>query len=210
MKRPTRLADRKQETAGKQRGNRSLADSRINRSGLSRGTVAPSFRLPMLTGGEADLDTYRGRRVLLVFSDPHCRPCRELMPELEALNKRTPDIEVLVISRGDIEAVRAEFAERPVSFPVAIQKRWEISRRYAMFATPIAYLIDEAGVTASEVATGVEAILVLLASSQILALLKSVKKLQNSFRKMAKADSPGVSKMEKHHGKDIRRGIHRG
>jgi len=26
-----------------------------------------------------------------------------------------------------------------------LQQQWEISRRYAMFAAPIAYLIDEAG-----------------------------------------------------------------
>jgi len=172
--------------------------------------MAPSFRLPLLGGGEIGLEAYRGRRLLLVFSDPHCRPCRELMPELDALHKRTPDIEILVISRGDIEAVRTEFTGRPVSFPVAMQKRWEISRRYAMFATPIGYLIDEAGVTASDVATGMEAILVLLASSQILALLKSVKKLQNSFRKLANASQPGGTQREKHHGKNIRRGIDRG
>jgi hypothetical protein len=44
--------------------------------------------------------------------------------------------------------------------------QWEISRRYAMFATPIAYLIDEAGIIARDVAVGVEPILALMAKAK--------------------------------------------
>src|ERR1700733_9572171 len=154
------------------KGNRPLSASRLNRSGLPRGTPAPLFKLPSLKGGEIALDTYRGRRVMVVFSDPKCKPCHALMPELVALHKRTPDIEVLIISRGNLETVRAEFEQRPVPFPVAVQKSWEISRRYAMFATPIAYLIDESGKIAGDIAIGSEPILILLAGAQILALVK--------------------------------------
>jgi hypothetical protein len=49
-----------------------------------------------------------------------------------------------------------------LTFPVVLQPHWEISRRYAMFATPIAYLIGEAGVIAHDVAVGEDAILKLL------------------------------------------------
>ena len=45
-----------------------------------------------------------------------------------------------------------------------LQQQWEISRKYAMFATPIAYLIDEQGVIARDVAVGTDAILSLLAT----------------------------------------------
>src|SRR5206468_1918024 len=58
----------------KHTGNRSLSESRLNRGGLPAGTPAPAFRLPRLDGGEISLEEYRGRRVLLVFSDPHCGP----------------------------------------------------------------------------------------------------------------------------------------
>jgi len=44
---------------------------------------------------------------------------------------------------------------------VVLQQQWEISRRYAMFATPIAYLIDEAGIIAQDVVLGVAPILTL-------------------------------------------------
>ncbi|RMF87775.1 MAG: hypothetical protein D6736_12085, partial [Nitrospinota bacterium] len=53
------------------KGHRSLAGSRINRSGLSAGTLAPDFTLPRLEGGELALAEYRGQPVVLVFSDPH-------------------------------------------------------------------------------------------------------------------------------------------
>src|SRR5438128_6837869 len=67
--------------------NRSLARSRIKRDGLKAGTSAPSFRLPRLDGGELSLEELRGKRVLLVFSDPHCGPCQMLAPQLEKFHR---------------------------------------------------------------------------------------------------------------------------
>lgn len=180
----------KKETAPAHKGNRPLSASRINRSGLPRDVAAPTFTLPSVNGGEISLDTYRGRRLLLVFSDPKCGPCRRMMPELASLHRRTPDIDVLVISRGAIKAVKAELAEHPVTFPVAVQKSWEISRRYAMFATPIAYLIDDFGKIASEVTVGPEPILILLASAQMLSLVKTVKRIKDSLAGKVKTKRP--------------------
>jgi hypothetical protein len=42
-----------------------------------------------------------------------------------------------------------------------MQRQWEISKQYGMFATPIAYLIDERGINVHDVAIGVEPILAL-------------------------------------------------
>src|ERR1043166_2627904 len=56
---------------------RSLARSRIKRDGLKAGTPAPDFHLPRLDGrGELSVADFRGRKLLLVFSDPHCGPCQ--------------------------------------------------------------------------------------------------------------------------------------
>jgi peroxiredoxin len=138
---------------------RAPARSRINRSGLAAGTQAPSFRLPSINGGEISLEQYRGGRTLLVFSDPDCGPCNALAPELEKLHRQTPDLQVLMIGRGEPEANRARAVEHGLTFPVALQRRWEISQAYGMFATPIGYLIDEQGVIAADVAMGRDAIL---------------------------------------------------
>jgi peroxiredoxin len=139
----------------------SLARSKINRNGLKAGTHAPEFRLPRVDGGELSLADFRGRRVLLVFSDPNCGPCDELAPHLEEMHRERSDLQMLMISRRDAEATRDKAARLGLSFPIVMQKQWEISLQYGMFATPIAYLIDEQGILLSDVAVGVEPILAL-------------------------------------------------
>jgi len=73
-------------------------------------------------------------------------------------------ISVVMISKGEPKENRAKVKEHGLTFPVVLQQQWEVSRRYAMFATPIAYLINEAGVIACDVAVGMDAILGLMAA----------------------------------------------
>jgi peroxiredoxin len=140
---------------------RSLAATRLNRKGLKAGDKAPDFRLPRIGGAELSLDEFRGMRVLLVFSDPHCGPCMELAPRLQEIHDERPDFSVLVISRGDVDENRAKADSLGLSYPIVLQQKWEVSLKYAMFATPIGYLINEQGVLASDVAVGIEPILAL-------------------------------------------------
>ena len=146
-------------------GNRALARSKIARNGLKAGTPAPPFRLPRLDGGELALEDLRGSRVLLVFSDPHCVPCDALAPQLEQWHREHPEVRMVMISRGEPGENRAKVRKHGLTFPVVLQQHWEISRRYAMFATPIAYLVDEVGVITHDVATGADAILRLAKNS---------------------------------------------
>jgi len=125
------------------------------------GCAGAVHRLPQIDGGELALDDFRGKRLLLVFSDPNCGPCDELAPQLEEMHRQRSDLQVLMISRRDAEATRAKAAGLGLSFPIVMQKQWEISLQYGMFATPIAYLIDEQSVLLSDVAVGVEPILAL-------------------------------------------------
>jgi peroxiredoxin len=144
--------------------NRSLARSKVKRDGLKAGTPAPDFRLPCLDGTERSLQDFRGQRVLLVLSDPHCGPCQALAPDLEKFHLTTnpADPAVVMISRGEPNENRAKVNEDGLTFPVLLQQRWEISRLYAIFATPVAYLLDEQGVIVKDVAVGVEPIQALL------------------------------------------------
>jgi peroxiredoxin len=139
----------------------SLARSRLNRNGLKVGATAPDFRLARIDAGELSLSDLRGERVLLVFSDPDCGPCDELAPRLQELHLLRPDLQVLAISRRDFHATRAKSESLGLTYPFVMQKQWEISLKYGMFATPIGYLIDEQGVLLSDVAVGVEPILAL-------------------------------------------------
>ena len=67
-----------------------------------------------------------------------------------------------MVSKGEPKENRAKVKEHGLTFPIVLQQQWEISRRYAMFATPIAYLIDETGKIEKDVAVGTEPILALL------------------------------------------------
>lgn len=137
---------------------RPLSESKLVRDGLPAGTPAPAFRLPRLDGGEVSLDDYAGHRLLLVFSDPDCGPCSAVLPELDDLPDRIPNLAVLVISRRDREANVAKVAELGLTVPVVLQRSWEVSRDYGVFATPVAYVVDDRGVLASGPAVGAQAI----------------------------------------------------
>lgn len=145
-------------------GNKPLSESHLNRNGLQPGTPAPPFTLPRLDGKNVSLADYRGQPLLLVFSDPGCGPCMELAPQLEDIHRRQSELKVLVVSRGEVAANEAKAREHHLSYPVVLQRHWEISKDYGMFGTPIAYLIDAQGRIAAPPASGAQAI-VMLASS---------------------------------------------
>jgi hypothetical protein len=96
-----------------------------------------------------------------VFSDPQCEPCDALAPRLEALHRASTDPAVVMVSRRDMEDNRKKAAELGLTFPVVVQKGWEVSKKYGMFATPIGFLIGSGGVLESDVATGADAVLAL-------------------------------------------------
>jgi peroxiredoxin len=145
-------------------GSKPLRSSRIERNGLKPGSLAPDFTTPDLYGRSISLQQYRGRRLVLVFSDPHCGPCNQLAPSLARLYRRRGAIttELVVISRGEIEENRQKAETYGFEFPVIIQDRWKLSRKYGIFGTPVAFLIGEDGLTKREVAVGFEAIRMLL------------------------------------------------
>jgi peroxiredoxin len=139
-----------------------LSHSQLVRDGLRAGTVAPDFLLPTPHGEQIALSQYRGRKVLLIFSDPECTPCNALAPQLEAAHRSGLDCQILMVSRGTPGVVGKKVAEFGFTFPVVMQRKWEISREYGIFAVPVAFLIDESGIISREVMTGLDPILSLL------------------------------------------------
>jgi peroxiredoxin len=113
--------------------------------------------LPALDGGTVNLEDYRGRKVLLVFSDPHCGPCEELAPHLVRIHRQHRDdgLAVLMVTRGDLEENRGKADRHGFEFPVAVQDRWNLSKEFGIFAMPVAFLIDEEGMIVRDVALGV-------------------------------------------------------
>jgi methylamine dehydrogenase accessory protein MauD len=123
--------------------------SRLGRGGLKPGKRAPDFILPCVAGGEVSLHDFAGRRVFLVFTQSGCKPCHRVAPELNRLHD-AGEVQVLVVNNGEEEATRQWAAEVKARFPVLRQQQFSVSKRYEMYATPFAFLIDERGVIASK------------------------------------------------------------
>ena len=126
-----------------------MRPSRIGREGLKIGRKAPDFTLPSASGGEITLHEFAGRKLLLVFSQSGCGPCAEIVPELNLLHDRG-EYQVLVVNNGEREATRKWVAETKARFPVLAQEKLSLSKRYEVFVTPFAFLIDEHGVITSK------------------------------------------------------------
>jgi methylamine dehydrogenase accessory protein MauD len=122
---------------------------RLGRDGLKPGKKAPDFTLPSADGKEVALHDFAGRKVLLVFTQSGCSPCQKIVPELNRLGK-SGESQVVVVNNGDADATRKWSAEVGARFPVLAQDRFSVSKRYEVFATPFAFLIDEKGVIASK------------------------------------------------------------
>ena len=53
--------------------------------GLREGSLLNDFELPLLAGGSMTLSQWRGKKVLLIFFNPGCAFCIQLLPKLGAL-----------------------------------------------------------------------------------------------------------------------------
>jgi peroxiredoxin len=142
-------------------GKKPLSASSIVRDGLKAGTPAPTFHLPDLNGDIMSLEQFRGRRLLLVFSDPHCGPCDVLAPQLAKFHQKHRDngLALVMVGRGEPQENRMKAKQHGLKFPVVLQQKWKLSKEYGIFSTPVAFLVNEDGVIAKDVAIGADPIL---------------------------------------------------
>ena len=123
--------------------------SRVGRSGLKPGKKAPEFKLPTAAGPEIALSDFAGRKVFLVFVQSGCGPCGAVVLDLNRMHRDGKQA-LLVINNAEPDKVR-EWAEKvSAEFPVLIQDRLAVSKKYEVFATPFAFLIDDKGIVRSK------------------------------------------------------------
>ena len=129
-------------------------------AGLPVGTPAPGFDLPDLEGEEVTLDSLRspGRPILLLFTEPGCEYCRELLPEVGRWQDKLADeLTIAVISCDDPEENRAMSNEHGLS-RVLLENDWEVSEVYRVTGTPSAVLVEPDGTIGSSLAESAEEI----------------------------------------------------
>jgi len=119
--------------------------------GLPVGAPAPAFALSAARGEGQSLDDLlaTGLPVLVVFVDPGCGPCKELMPKLgrwqATLAQRLP---IAVIGRGDREEHRRQSEKFGVH--VLIDEDSKVAGAYRLRDTPAAVLVGPDGRLASD------------------------------------------------------------
>jgi thiol-disulfide isomerase/thioredoxin/uncharacterized membrane protein YphA (DoxX/SURF4 family) len=133
---------------------RALVGRAILPPAVKKGDSAPSLVLADLTGQRVDLGTLRGRRSLLLFWNPSCGFCQQMLPDVKRWENDRGDgsPELLVISSGSFEDIHAQgFRSR-----VLLDPHWGANQVFGAGGTPSAVLIDEDGKVASEVGAGAD------------------------------------------------------
>jgi peroxiredoxin/uncharacterized membrane protein YphA (DoxX/SURF4 family) len=130
---------------------------------LRVGDPTPRFELPDLNEVSVTLRYFEGQKVVVLFWDPECGFCKEMLPDLRAWedNRSREAPKLLVVSTGTQEAS----GEMGLSSPVVLDEQRAVGPAYGAPGTPSAVVVDEHGKIATELAVGAPAVLSLLAQS---------------------------------------------
>ncbi len=128
------------------------------------GQPAPSLRLPDLAGKTVDLAQFRGSKTLVLFWNPSCGFCQQMLPDLKAWEANRPPRapRLLVVSSGTVEANQ----EMGLRSPVVLDPNFQAMAAFGANGTPMAVLVDPKGRITSEVAAGAQAVLTLAGFKQ--------------------------------------------
>jgi peroxiredoxin/uncharacterized membrane protein YphA (DoxX/SURF4 family) len=128
------------------------------------GAPAPTLKLPDLAGNMVDLADFRGSPTVVLFWNPGCGFCQQMLEDLKAWEANLPPgaPKLLVVSTGTVEANRA----MGLRSTVVLDHGFAAGRMLGASGTPMAVLIDAHGKINSEVVAGGPAVLELAKTRQ--------------------------------------------
>jgi peroxiredoxin/uncharacterized membrane protein YphA (DoxX/SURF4 family) len=133
------------------------AAQQAERMGPKIGEPAPEVRLTDLKGNEVSLQEFSGKESLVLFWNPGCGFCQQMLPDLKeweaSLHEGAPKL--LIVSAGTVEANK----EMGLTSTVVLDQQFAVGRLFGASGTPSAVLVDAGGMIASEVAVGAPAVL---------------------------------------------------
>ena len=115
------------------------------------GAPAPGYRTVSLDGDTVSLAAHRGKVVLLNVWATWCHPCRDEIPELQAIHvKYQPRglelIGVSVDSDGSDDAIRSFMTDFRMTYPVWRDPDERVSSQFLVVGVPATFLIDRQGI----------------------------------------------------------------
>ncbi|HUJ76041.1 MAG TPA: TlpA disulfide reductase family protein [bacterium] len=116
----------------------------------SRDLPSQDFTLDSLGGGQVSLSSFKGKVVLLSFWATWCGPCKQEMPEMQALYEKLKPrgFEVVAVDMMEDKAVVADFVKKSgYTFPVLIDHTGAVggAQMYDARAIPTNYIVDKNG-----------------------------------------------------------------
>jgi thiol-disulfide isomerase/thioredoxin len=126
--------------------------------GLVVGQPPPPLSATRIAGTEqVSLSGLGGRVVVLDFWTTWCRPCRAIMPHLDAMYRRHRDqgLSVVGLSPEPERNIRAHISARPVDYTIA-RDTGGTMRAYGIRGIPTVVVLDRSG-SVREVMVGVDA-----------------------------------------------------
>ncbi len=126
---------------------------------VQMGQLAPALKLRDLKSKTITLTSFRGSNTLLLFWNPGCGYCQQMLDDLKEWEVHPPTgaPKLLVISTGPVE----DNLSMNLRSPVVLDLNLQAGATFGANGTPMAVLLDARGRIASEVAAGAEAVLAL-------------------------------------------------
>lgn len=120
------------------------------------GSLAPKLTLPNLDNKDVNLDSYKGKKMVLTFLSPWSSLSLEQASLLSSFGNKLPDnTAMLAISLQESLATTQTFMQRGnYSFPIVVDKDGKTATDYNVTVLPHHYFIDSKGVI-QEIYTGV-------------------------------------------------------
>jgi cytochrome c biogenesis protein CcmG/thiol:disulfide interchange protein DsbE len=111
------------------------------------GKPAPPFALKAVGSGETiDLESLRGKPVILNFWATWCGPCYEEHPTLVANARNLPNVQFVGVVFNDEENKIMRFlAERGTAYPTLLDANGKTAIAYGVGGVPETYFINPAG-----------------------------------------------------------------
>jgi peroxiredoxin len=110
---------------------------------------APNFTLQSRDGKPVALADLKGQVVMVNFWATWCQPCRQEMPHLEALYKRYNSLGFTLLGvnvEDNPEGAKKWLDENgPVTFPVLLDPKNQVSKLYKVVAMPSTVLVARDG-----------------------------------------------------------------
>jgi thiol-disulfide isomerase/thioredoxin len=109
--------------------------------------IVPRFSLKDVHGRQWSLDDFLDKPTLLVFTSPHCQPCKSIYPVLRAMSagSEAESVNLVLLSRGATRTNRVLIEENDLEGVTVLGSRKHVEEQLDVKATPWVVLVGPGG-----------------------------------------------------------------